>query len=249
MIALLAAPAARRSLARIHPAAAAAALVVEASIATSRGGPGLNHFVAGRQLWTGPGGGGGGVRGGGREGLLTRHDAGVGNVPSCLRVSVAAYAGIATIEELRERRKQGGGGRNTAYTAGQATVGGLRREERSGGGGGGGGGGARGGPGGCGDGTSVLSESAERNNSIANARCPHDILSVVNENLDKLNAINVSTAFSKLGKQATWRDHSPRDLTTDTTFQTLLQRAHDLASVGQGLTLVVPHFFSAAYPT
>ena len=66
---------------------------------------------------------------------------------------------------------------------------------------------------------------------LTDATRAQEILSIVKGNLDKLNDVNVSTAFSRLGRMA--RDLSPGDLTGDEAFRGLLRRARDFALDGR----------------
>ena len=59
-----------------------------------------------------------------------------------------------------------------------------------------------------------------------------EILFVVESNLNELNDVNVSTAFSRLGKMAKQREF-PGDLTGDEAFRGLLRRARDFALKGR----------------
>jgi hypothetical protein len=71
------------------------------------------------------------------------------------------------------------------------------------------------------------------NSSLPKATRAQDILSIVKGNLDQLDAINVSTAFSRLGRTAKQRDFLPGDLTADEAFRGLLRRARDFALQGR----------------
>jgi len=71
------------------------------------------------------------------------------------------------------------------------------------------------------------------NSLLTNSTSVQDILSIVKDNLGELNVVNVSTAFSRIGRMATQRDLSPRQLTVDEVFQGLLQRARDFARDGK----------------
>jgi hypothetical protein len=67
---------------------------------------------------------------------------------------------------------------------------------------------------------------------LTDATHAQDILSIVRNNLDELNDVNVSTAFSRLGRMAKQRDF-PGDLTGDEAFRGLLRRARDFALNGK----------------
>jgi hypothetical protein len=68
---------------------------------------------------------------------------------------------------------------------------------------------------------------------LTNSTSVQDILSIVKDNLSELNVINVSTAFSRIGKMATQRSFYPRHLTADEAFQGLMQRTRDFARDGK----------------
>jgi hypothetical protein len=68
---------------------------------------------------------------------------------------------------------------------------------------------------------------------LTNSTSVQDILSIVKDNLGELNVVNVSTAFSRMGRMARQRDLSPRHLTVDEAFQGLLRCARDFARDGK----------------
>ena len=68
---------------------------------------------------------------------------------------------------------------------------------------------------------------------LTKAKRIEEILSVVKGNIDELNEVNVSTAFSRLGRMAKQRDFLPGDLTGDEAFRGLLRRARDFALDGR----------------
>jgi hypothetical protein len=68
---------------------------------------------------------------------------------------------------------------------------------------------------------------------LINSTGVQDILSIVKDNPGELNVVNVSTAFSRMGRMATQRDLSARHLTADEAFQGLLRRARDFARDGK----------------
>ena len=71
------------------------------------------------------------------------------------------------------------------------------------------------------------------NSLLTNATSVQEILSNVKEKLGELDVVNMSTAFSRIGRMATRRDLSPRHLTSDEAFQELLRRARDFARNGK----------------
>ena len=116
------------------------------------------------------------------------------------RAGFATHAGIATVQErLRERRKQGA----SVNAAVKAIVGRGPSDAARSGGGRGGGGHSSGGSGGGGANPAKCANPLAINTSLIEAKRPQDVLSIVSDNLNKLTVVNLSTAFSMLGKMAT----------------------------------------------
>jgi len=159
----------------------------------------------------------GGGGGGGTRATVTRA-LGSGDAP------VDGGGGASIQDKLAARRAARGKRPGQAGGEGGRAAGGAVRGGRGGGGGGRGGRGAGGGKG--------LSAAIALNRLISQAEDPEGLLRLVADELPNFDDVNVSTAFSKLGRLCGSRSF-PRNIAADHRFRGLMVSLRDLCADGQ----------------